>query len=72
MALPVVYEDPDPPASFVFFRARLVANRKASTSDATVKTPPTIAHVLRRGSKSRRRGTRECKARRRGEKTRTM
>jgi len=29
-----------------FFRARPVANRTLSISDATVSTPPTIAHVL--------------------------
>ena len=29
-----------------FFRLRTVANRKLSRRDATVRTPPTIAHVL--------------------------
>lgn len=33
----------DPP---FFFKAREVANARLSTRDATVSTPPTMAHVL--------------------------
>ena len=41
MSLPSVYECP--PA---LFRCRLVANNALSIRDATVRIPPTIAHVL--------------------------
>lgn len=34
------------PAALFSFSAWLVANRTLSRSDATVSTPPTIAHVL--------------------------
>jgi hypothetical protein len=42
MSLP--FADPDPLAPF--FNAFVVANSTLSTMEATVRTPPTIAHVL--------------------------
>lgn len=41
MSLPLEY-----PEFATFFSFLLVANRTPSRSDATVNTPPTIAHVL--------------------------
>ena len=42
MSLPSVYECP--PA---LFKCRLVANNALSIREATVRIPPTIAHVLK-------------------------
>lgn len=44
MSFPLVYAEPPEPPDF--FSLRLAAKSMLSISDATVRTPPTTAHVL--------------------------